>query len=1272
MILTHARRLAALLAIFAATTTLHAQAPDQAEQIITSARRAYNEKNYPFAAARFTEYLQKFNGQPQTQAARYGLALCYLEGPERDYLKAIENLNPPANDGNFPDRPFALYYLGLANRGEGVKQANIAAGKTPEAGPAKEKARQRFEEAARWFGEGSNAFLKLVKDEPKEDKLPVELEWTARCKCDQAEAFIRLNKLKEAQDATAPFIAGKSPLQKSKYRQQGLYYHGMASFLLKDNLTAGKSLSLLAPFSDPVFGSHARYLLGRIHHAEQERPEAIAAYEGAIAAYAAQKKSAQEALRQPDRFKNDPEERVRLETLIREVPEHIGRATFFLAVMQYEDGKFADAQARFSEFAKQFPNSPIVGEAQLREGFCQVQLKAFPEATKTLNVVAEKYPTLQDQAWFWLGRAQVQASEGAPNPQAQQAALKAGQDLLRKAADRAGQLAQGNPPDPEAKVRRAEILADLADTFQTTKQHKEAADVYKQLLAENLLPARREEFTLSQATALHLAGDYNGSDALCSQFTQQFPGSVFLPAIAFRQAENAYFNMLAVEKLPASPERQANQTKWLDESIKRYSVVVEKYPEFAQVSLARYGLGACLYKKGDLEKAQTVLAAIPPADRTGDLKLVPYQLADILVRTAPANADDAVSAGKLEEVLKEASELLDSFIAANPNAPQTPDALLKLGLCQQRIATVLTMPEARNQAITKARAAYDTISQKFGKSEQAPQAQLEKAKVKALANDIGGAINDLRAFGNDPLRFTKVAPLATVNLAILLRKQNQAQQGADALAVYRRDHEENLKKDPATAPFVPLLMYHHGVCLREANKPAEARAILNALLQQFPASPEAPEAALRSGQCAKEEAQKKLTEAQQQLQASGNPQQREAAQKKLDDSIKEMRDAIGFLENSAQKLAQAQPMNATRARLNYEAAWAHRTLATLEINATRARMQQELIQKRRDEIAKTLPPGTQVPPIPTPEIPLKNIPVQPGEQGARAQYQALIDAFPDVNINVDARFELAELLGDRGDHDAAIKLLKDALDKEPAPEMTDRLKVRLAQSLMLKNDLPGALAAAETVASNPKSPVYPQGLYRAAECLFQMGKTDEAIQRLVPFRDQGPLQNVPGVSDRALLRLGQALTKKQQWDPSRQAFEILTQRFPQSSWVPEAFYGIGWAQQNANQFDPAVNAYNEVTKRTGSELAAKSQVNIGLCRLSQKRYGDAATALLVVPYTYDYPNLSAVALLEAARALVEDKKPEQAIKLLERLLRDHPDSEAAGPARTRLAELKKN
>src|SRR6266702_2038414 len=75
-----------------------AQAPqDQAPTLLlNSARRAYNEKNHAFATARFREFLQKFGGHKDANSARYGLALCLIEGPDRNYTEALQLLAPAA------------------------------------------------------------------------------------------------------------------------------------------------------------------------------------------------------------------------------------------------------------------------------------------------------------------------------------------------------------------------------------------------------------------------------------------------------------------------------------------------------------------------------------------------------------------------------------------------------------------------------------------------------------------------------------------------------------------------------------------------------------------------------------------------------------------------------------------------------------------------------------------------------------------------------------------------------------------------------------------------------------------------------------------------------------------------------------------------------------------------------------------------------------------------------------------------------------------------
>ena len=203
------------------------------------------------------------------------------------------------------------------------------------------------------------------------------------------------------------------------------------------------------------------------------------------------------------------------------------------------------------------------------------------------------------------------------------------------------------------------------------------------------------------------------------------------------------------------------------------------------------------------------------------------------------------------------------------------------------------------------------------------------------------------------------------------------------------------------------------------------------------------------------------------------------------------------------------------------------------------------------------------------------------------------------------RLEMAEMFADREEFDPAIKLLKEANDVEPrgdkfpSPELVDKIRIRLGGCLAAKKDLDGALGYFEAVANNPKSPLVAQGLYRAGEVLLAKGETAKAIERLAPFRDKGEYQNVQGVTDRALLRLGYALGVDKKWDASRQAYEMLVNRFGGSPWVNDARYGAGWALQNAGQFDQAVNWYNQVIAATTTQLAAKAQLQVGLCRLNR-------------------------------------------------------------------------
>src|SRR5438067_1001349 len=82
----------------------------------------------------------------------------------------------------------------------------------------------------------------------------------------------------------------------------------------------------------------------------------------------------------------------------------------------------------------------------------------------------------------------------------------------------------------------------------------------------------------------------------------------------------------------------------------------------------------------------------------------------------------------------------------------------------------------------------------------------------------------------------------------------------------------------------------------------------------------------------------------------------------------------------------------------------------------------------------------------------------PSEKQAHAVYLTLINDFADAPLATDARFELAELYGQRHDYDAAIKLLNDGLDKEPPPDLTEKIRLRLGICHAAKGNHKAALA----------------------------------------------------------------------------------------------------------------------------------------------------------------------------------------------------------------------
>jgi TolA-binding protein len=1075
----------------------------------------------------------------------------------------------------------------------------------------------------------------VVGDEPSR-------EWEAKAaeRCAQAERLLRDGKAKEAREQLAPLVSSEE-LARSEHRARVLVDHGFASFLLKDYLAAGKSLGQLAPFDDTRYGSYARYLLGGVHQREDERAESAALYEAVIAEHDAARKRAAESLQQADKLM--PEKKTRLETLVNgPPPEHVARADFYLGLLYYEGGRFLEAQARFADFIGRHPDSPFASDARFYLGCCSVHLRQFAEAIETFGSVAGKEPRLTGPALLWLGKA-LAASADAADEDAYLPTLKRAIDTLRRAVDKC------------AKDRRGEAMLELADVLLAGEQTDEAAAMYDRIHREKLLPQRAEEVFARRITASTMRGKPSDVEKLATAFEKRYPHSPLMAEVLFRRADV----LLRQER---SDDRKAT------EAARIFHQISESYPESIHANRARLGLAWIHHQRGELDKARDVLETIPQAERTGDLASVSYLLADCLIRLAPTKADDALAAGKLQEQIGTAATLLGDFVAEHPDSELAPEALLRMGLCQERLAAVMSNPEERNKLFAAARTSYERALLEYPLHERGPVAVFARARCLNKADDANEAIKRLQAFATGALKNDPIAPLALLHLAELIGAQeNKAADAARILTQCRKRHGQQLRTDTRRAAWLPLIQYRHALALMDAGQHEEARAVLDELRRTQPERPEAAEAALCWGQALRDGGAQLIERANQ---VRGNeslpPADRQRAAKEVERGERMVREALEFFESQAEQWKGKEQARDIRARFLYQAIWMYRDKANDELNAARNKLQDERREKRQQELAKITPEGEPVPNVPPPDLAPAEVPLQPAEKKTRALYQTLVEQFPDLPLALTARLELGELLSERGEHEAACKLFAEALDKEPAQDLADRLRLRLAASLMARGDWKAAGAQFDILTRAPDNPFAGQAHHRAAECLLRLDDMEGASMRLLIFRDQEAFQNQGGATDPGLARLGQLFARKGQWEESRQAFAQLISRFPDSPWAPVARLGLGWAWQLQKEFDKALEVYKQIPLDPPNEWAARARVLIGICQLERNEAAEALVSLLAVPANHDLPDLCAFALVEAAHAASKLQQPDQVEKLLRRVVLAYPKSPWAKGAEERL------
>jgi outer membrane protein assembly factor BamD (BamD/ComL family) len=583
--------------------------------------------------------------------------------------------------------------------------------------------------------------------------------------CDQAAAQLAAGKAGEALAALEPLLKDAAHA-KSPHRERAYYYVGCAAFALENDLAAGRALSRLAPFQQPAFGAHARYLLGRLHHRAGEYTEALAHYE----AVAASKSKA----------------------------ELVAESNFHAGVVLYEQKSFPEALAKFVAFLQQDKRPEWVAEAQLRAGMCQVRVGQNPEALKTLQPLQDHAKLARAVRW-WMAKAIL----AIPGSKVADAA-----EHLKKAA---------GAPDVETGPATAVVLLALGDALERAGKPAEAVEVYKQLATAG---ASAEEALARLSGAYAAAKQYKEADDAAVRFEKQHPASPLLGDVLLRRADISFAEAqgkgdpaLFAEALKRY-ERVLGGASGAAAHAARYRMAVaharlNKFSE-AVASLraipdeARVGELAA----ASLLHGECLLRMLPPAEEAGDAIVAAQLLKDLQEAAAQlgkgiGNAGDKVPevTMKLGHALRQiasllvdpaeraqaanqARELYENFRAQHPNHPLRPVAEYERANCYALAGDV-------NSAIQK----LERFKQApFADAAVAPLALLRQGQLYRQANNPAQAaaiLGDCRtkyeaALLKDAARAAWV-PLLRYHHAAALKAANQGAQAAPILESIVKD-----------------------------------------------------------------------------------------------------------------------------------------------------------------------------------------------------------------------------------------------------------------------------------------------------------------------------------------------------------------------------------------------------------------------------------------------------------------------------------------------------
>lgn len=308
------------------------------------------------------------------------------------------------------------------------------------------------------------------------------------------------------------------------------------------------------------------------------------------------------------------------------------------------------------------------------------------------------------------------------------------------------------------------------------------------------------------------------------------------------------------------------------------------------------------------------------------------------------------------------------------------------------------------------------------------------------------------------------------------------------------------------------------------------------------------------------------------------------------------------------------------------------------------------------------------------------------EAEAAEQFRRLAETLPNSPLAAESWFRVGQFHRElaqeqpeeqRQPHfEKARTAFTQGLTKAKPPELREKLQFKLGETQFLEGQYaPAAAAFAAQIKEHSKGQYVGVARFLAGQSYYQLKQFDQAL----PLFVQVPQDTFAGIDKaqadehraQALYRAGACAAELGNWKESETRYAQLITQFAKFPQINEARYGLAFAAQQQQQIDSALKIYEEITKQTETETAAKARFMIGEIRFGQMKYEEAIEHFLLVSVGYPYAEWQALARFEAGRCFVELKDVDRAVKSLREMIDKHPEHPRTKDAEKMLNDLTK-